>query len=267
MFRSIKQLTKIYICQNNLNCVQKRFAGHSKWANIRHIKGLKDAERANYFLKLARQMRVAILEGGSIDPAANLKLSHIIDQAKRSSMPSATIQSILKGHQSDKKQYKRHFLEIKGPGSCLILCETFSDNTHLTRQNIATILRKNGGKYIENIMGLFSEKGIIEVEGNPSQNMDASLEKATDDAIEVGVEEVKDIGENIIQFVCGSTNLKAVTKGLEEKGYNILSSTIEFLPLKYQSINEKEMETYLKLLEKLENLPEVVRVIDNIAVE
>lgn len=60
MFRSIRQLTKICSLHNDVNSFAKRFAGHSKWANIRHIKGLKDAERANYFLKLTRQMRVAI---------------------------------------------------------------------------------------------------------------------------------------------------------------------------------------------------------------
>lgn len=37
-----------------------RFAGHSKWQNIRHIKGAKDAERSALFHRLARQMKVAV---------------------------------------------------------------------------------------------------------------------------------------------------------------------------------------------------------------
>lgn len=35
-------------------------AGHSKWANIRHIKGAKDAEKSMIFNRYARQMRLAI---------------------------------------------------------------------------------------------------------------------------------------------------------------------------------------------------------------
>lgn len=35
-------------------------AGHSKWANIRHIKALKDGQRSLQFVKLARQIRIAI---------------------------------------------------------------------------------------------------------------------------------------------------------------------------------------------------------------
>lgn len=36
------------------------FAGHSKWQNIRHIKAQKDGERSLQFVRLARQIRVAI---------------------------------------------------------------------------------------------------------------------------------------------------------------------------------------------------------------
>lgn len=39
----------------------KRHAGHSKWANIKHTKAVKDRERAVMFAKLVRQMNVAII--------------------------------------------------------------------------------------------------------------------------------------------------------------------------------------------------------------
>lgn len=39
----------------------KRYAGHSKWQNIRHIKGEKDAQRAQLFTKLGRQMKGAVV--------------------------------------------------------------------------------------------------------------------------------------------------------------------------------------------------------------
>ena len=40
--------------------VAKRNAGHSKWANIRHVKAAKDGQRAATFQRLAFQMRTAI---------------------------------------------------------------------------------------------------------------------------------------------------------------------------------------------------------------
>lgn len=35
-------------------------AGHSKWANIRHIKALKDGQKSLQFIKLSRQIRLAV---------------------------------------------------------------------------------------------------------------------------------------------------------------------------------------------------------------
>lgn len=40
--------------------ISKRFAGHSKWANIKHTKQAKDHERMMLFHHLKQQMRVAI---------------------------------------------------------------------------------------------------------------------------------------------------------------------------------------------------------------
>lgn len=131
-----QKLSENYLYNNNL--VHKRLAGHSKWQNIRHIKGAKDAERSQLFSKLSRQMKVAVqgtkknqniclknlgfiffllqflfVEGGSVDPKINLKLAQTIEQAKRANMPVATIHSVLKSCQQDKSGAKSHILEIK----------------------------------------------------------------------------------------------------------------------------------------------------------
>lgn len=45
-------------------------SGHSKWHNIQKTKGAADAKRAQTFTKIAREMIVAVKEGGGGDPAA-----------------------------------------------------------------------------------------------------------------------------------------------------------------------------------------------------
>lgn len=48
-------------CHNALyNIVLKRNAGHSKWSNIKHIKGANDQQKATLFAKLSRQIKLAI---------------------------------------------------------------------------------------------------------------------------------------------------------------------------------------------------------------
>lgn len=41
--------------------ISKRFAGHSKWQNIRHTKAENDSARATLFLRLRNMIREAVL--------------------------------------------------------------------------------------------------------------------------------------------------------------------------------------------------------------
>lgn len=50
---------------NQLGCKilkeQRRFAGHSKWQNIRHIKAEKDHEKALLVNEIRQKMRAAVI--------------------------------------------------------------------------------------------------------------------------------------------------------------------------------------------------------------
>ena len=66
-------------------------SGHSKWHNIQKTKGAADAKRAQAFTKIAREMIVAVKEGGSGDPRANSRLAAVIAKAKAANMPNDNI--------------------------------------------------------------------------------------------------------------------------------------------------------------------------------
>ncbi|MEG1538267.1 MAG: YebC/PmpR family DNA-binding transcriptional regulator, partial [Clostridiales bacterium] len=42
-------------------------SGHSKWANIKRKKSANDAEKGKIFTKIAKEMQVAVKQGGA-DP-------------------------------------------------------------------------------------------------------------------------------------------------------------------------------------------------------
>ena len=46
-------------------------SGHSKWHNIQKTKGAADAKRSATFTKIAKEIIVAVKQGGSGDPANN----------------------------------------------------------------------------------------------------------------------------------------------------------------------------------------------------
>ncbi|XP_063926788.1 translational activator of cytochrome c oxidase 1 [Zophobas morio] len=266
MFKSLITTLR-FATLHDLTFTPRRFAGHSKWQNIRHIKGAKDAARSALFTRLSRQIKVAIQEGGSSDVKKNLQLENIIEQCRRANMPLATIQSVIKSCESDKSNSKPHLFEIKGPGGCIILCEVFTSNLHALRQNISTLLRKNKGKYSDGgAMHMFEQKGIIETELDSEKPVEGVLEAATDHAIEAGAEDVKITDpEQKLQFVCGATSLKKVVAALEDFNYKISSASVEFIPYKLQELNDDDLKLCANLYEKLEAMPEVVRLSDNIA--
>ena len=57
-------------------------SGHSKWHNIQKTKGAADAKRSAIFTKVAKEIIVAVKQGGSGDPANNSRLATVIAKAK-----------------------------------------------------------------------------------------------------------------------------------------------------------------------------------------
>lgn len=115
-------------------------------------------------------------------------------------------------------------------------------------------------------MHLFEEKGIIETEiANPNASKGEIGDAAIEHAIESGAEDVKLIEDSVLQFSCGKTNLLQVVHGLEQLHYKIVSASVEYIPLRLQTLQESELVLCQNLYEKLESLPEVVRLSDNIA--
>src|SRR6185369_5576521 len=69
-------------------------SGHSKWAQIKHKKGVTDQKKGALFSKLARLVTVAAREGG-VNPDMNSKLRQAIDQARAAGVPKDNIESAI----------------------------------------------------------------------------------------------------------------------------------------------------------------------------
>ena len=98
-------------------------SGHSKWHNIQKTKGAADAKRAQAFTKIAREMIVAVKEGGSGDPNNNSRLATVIAKAKAANMPNdnikRTIEKALGSGNTD--NYERVTYEGYGPSGVAVI--------------------------------------------------------------------------------------------------------------------------------------------------
>ena len=57
-------------------------SGHSKWNNIKRKKEKADGAKAKVFTKYAKEIAVAVKEGGSTNPDTNARLRDAISKAK-----------------------------------------------------------------------------------------------------------------------------------------------------------------------------------------
>ena len=117
-------------------------SGHSKWHNIQKTKGAADAKRSATFTKIAKEIIVAVKQGGSGDPANNSRLATVVAKAKAANMPNdnikRTIDKALGSGNTD--NYESVTYEGYGPCGVAVIVEALTDNRQRTAPEIATTL-------------------------------------------------------------------------------------------------------------------------------
>ncbi|XP_037070572.1 probable transcriptional regulatory protein HD_0596 [Pollicipes pollicipes] len=242
-------------------CVPRRHAGHNKWANIRHIKAAKDMERAKKFDRLGKLMRTAVAEGGS-DSLKNLRLENLIEQARDVNMPNTTIQSILKSARQGRENARPSEVELVGPGNTCLVVELFTDNPKRSVNAITQFLRRQRGR-LGQAKHAFSRCGVV-------VTAPADLDAATEHAIEAGAEDVHEEeadGETVLVFSTSWDDVFTVKKALTQRGYNVQLAEALYVPHAPVTLTGPDAELHETLVEKLNDLSDVVKVYTNGVVE
>ncbi|XP_061387332.1 probable transcriptional regulatory protein Teth514_1449 [Musca vetustissima] len=245
-------------------------AGHSKWANIRHIKAAKDGQKSALFSKIARQIRLAIQDGGSADPNLNTELKSVIEEALRKNMPMATIQNNLKKFTASKSQLKKYRQDVRYKQKVFMVCTIYTDNFAQLKMDMSTILRKGGGVQID-AGHLFEDFGLIQATVDKARMAAGeSLEdRATEDAIESGAEDVEimDNETGAVNFVCKPEGINGVRKALENKGYTVVNTEHIYTPLNTVTLSPEEKADYQKFVDKLKEIQGIEDIYDNIEID
>jgi YebC/PmpR family DNA-binding regulatory protein len=122
-------------------------SGHSKWAQIKHKKGVADQKRGALFSKLLAAITVAAKT--EPNPDFNPRLRTAVEKAKKESVPSENILRAIKRASEAGQGLEELVLEAYGPGGAAILIEATSDNKNRTVPEIKKILSDNHGKWAE----------------------------------------------------------------------------------------------------------------------
>ncbi|GAB0099575.1 uncharacterized protein DMENIID0001_154590 [Sergentomyia squamirostris] len=241
-------------------------AGHSKWANIRHIKAAKDGQKSLLFSRFTRQIRLAVQEGKSPNPAMNHLLKSTIDVALKKQMPMASIQAAIKKASGQSGDFRRHVLEVKVvQGKVYVILVFYTDLVTQTRMNIATILRKSGGSFAD-LKHLFTETGLIVATRTEEMPLERLLEEATEHAIMIGAEDVEVLDENgkLLNFSCYPTELSRIRRELQELKYEVESAEHVYIPETLVELNPEEKALYTKFRARLDTIEGLDEIYDNI---
>ena len=236
-------------------------AGHSKWAQIKRQKAAADFKKGATFSKIAREIHVAVREGGP-NPDANLRLRMALERAKREGMPNDTIERAIakaSGAGADAENYETVIYEGYGPGGVAVLAVALTDNRNRTASEVRHAFSRHNGTLGETgcVAWQFETVGQIVISADGVDADEVALL-----AIDAGATDVETENGEII-ITTDPSELGDVTERLKEAGLTIQAAEIQRVPQASVDVEGSQAQATLKLLEALEDLDDVQAVYTN----
>ncbi|NIR45157.1 MAG: YebC/PmpR family DNA-binding transcriptional regulator [Gemmatimonadetes bacterium] len=239
-------------------------AGHSKWSQIKRKKAAEDSKRGRLFGKLIREITVAAREGGG-DPDGNPWLRTAIENAKAANMPKENIEkAILRGTgELPGVAYEDVTYEAYGPAAVAILIQAVTDNTNRTVADLRRTLEKHGGSLgsTGSVAWNFERVGEILVDAS-RYDEDVAFEAA----LEAGAEDLRSEGDAYV-VTTDPSSFHAVQDRLRNRGLEIKEAHLAMVSKTTVSVEGREAEQLLTLLESLEDLDDVQNIYSNLDID
>ena len=236
-------------------------SGHSKWATIKHKKGIADAKRGQAFTKLIKEITVCAKMGGP-DPESNARLRTAILKARAENMPKDNIERAIKKGSGELGASTFYELTYEGyaPGGVAIIIDTLTDNKNRTASDVRSTLTKLGGSLGATgcVSYMFQTKGIITY----------STEKYTEDqifevALENGAEDVS-TSDDVIEVTTTPADFASVLEAMQAAGFEQESADVQKIADQTVSLDKEKAAKVMKIVERLEELDDVQQVSSNL---
>ncbi len=236
-------------------------SGHSKWHNIQAKKGKTDAARSARFTKIGRELAVAAK--GNPNPDTNSKLADVIAKAKAANMPNDNIKRCIAkaaGELKD-KEYKELTYEGYGVAGSAVIVKTLTDNVNRTAGDVRSAMAKNGGQMGNTgcVSYMFDNKGYLVIEKTVALDDDTMMEYCLEAEADDYISE-----DDVYEVYTAPDKWTNARKYFEKKGVTFLEAEIKMIPQNYITLDADKLETFKKMLDKLEELDDVQDVYHNV---
>jgi YebC/PmpR family DNA-binding regulatory protein len=236
-------------------------SGHSKWAQIKHKKAVKDARRGKLFTRLLKEITVAArLSGG--DPDGNARLRTAIADAKSAAVPADNIERAIKKGTGELEggAIEEVVYEGYGPGGVAILVECATDNRNRTVSELRHLFTKHGGNLGESgsVAWMFAKRGYFVI---PPGVIDE--EGFVELALAVGARDFSRDAEGYELFTAPE-DFAATAEELARRGVEVAARELAMIPQSHVELPEAKGSQALRLLEALEEHDDVQKVWANL---
>ena len=221
------------------------------------------AIKAKLYSNFAKEIYLAAKNGGT-DPDANANLKRLMDQAKKSQVPSDIIKrAIDKVNSGVDENYTSCRYEGFGPGASTLIVDCLTDNVNRTVGFVRAAFTKCKGKLgVENSVSHFYENlAIFAVKGYSEEELFENLMMQDID--------VKDIetDDDVVVITGDAKEYNNIRKGLISinPDIDLEVDEISMVPLDKVTLDtDEDKEMFNKLLSMLDDIEDVQNVYHNV---
>lgn len=236
-------------------------SGHSKWATIKHKKGIADQKRGQKFTKLIKEISVAARMGGA-DPDMNAALRTAILKARAENMPKDNIERAIKKGSGEMGNAVFMELVYEGyaPGGVAIIVDTLTDNKNRTAADVRSTLTKLGGSLGSSgcVSYMFQTKGIITYDASKY-----SEDEIFNAALENGAEDVTN-EDGVIEVTTSPADFGTVLEAMQAAGFEQDGADVSRIADQTVTLDKEKARKVMNIVERLEDLDDVQSVATNL---
>ena len=159
------------------------------------------------------------------------------------------------------KDYKELTYEGYGVAGSAVIIKTLTDNVNRTAGDVRSAMGKCGGQMGATgcVSYMFDNKGVFVIERTVALDEDTMMEYCLEaEADDYTVE------DDVYEVYTAPEKWSEARKYFEGKGVTFLEAEIKMIPQNYITLAADKLETFTKMLDKLEELDDVQAVYHNV---
>ena len=176
-------------------------------------------------------------------------------------MPNDTINNAIKKASGSNENYEEITYEGYGTNGVAVIVSAATDNKNRTAADVRHAFDKSGGNLGTSgcVSYLFNKKGLIVLDRSTTTLDEDSMMML---ALDAGAEDFE-ASEEIYEITTDPSNFSEVREKLEAENLEFLEADVKLIPTTYVELSEEQGEKMQRLIDRLEDLDDVVEVSHN----